>query len=62
MLGVYIWSWSGQSCGAEGQPLAECKQFLQNMFIAQLCLNGVYLCCSNLISGPTASAKMTVRR
>ena len=44
VVGVYRFSWSGSACSYPGAPLETQGTFLKNMFIAQLCLNGLYIC------------------
>lgn len=51
VLGVYRFSWSGSACSYPGAPLEQQGKFLQNMFIAQLVLQGFYICCAS--SGTT---------
>ena len=50
-LGIYRLNSAGRACSGEGAALESTGDFLLNMFIAQLCLNGVYMCCSSLGSG-----------
>ena len=55
IVGVYRFSWSGSACSYPGAGLETQGLFLKNMFIAQLVLQSIFLCCAG--SGTSVKRK-----
>lgn len=55
VVGVFRFSWSGSACSYPGGRLESQGLFLKNMFIAQIVLQGFFLCCAG--SGTSVKRK-----